>query len=204
MFLDRGKSGRFTRESGNRRRVVSAFCAAALLLVSHPHAQAQSLEAEEYRAKARALANIPNFIEWEGSELPPAGEPFLICVYGNYPFSLSLAEMVRSLEVQGRRVNVRSVHQEKDAQVCQMLFVLQMEHKRYGTVLQALESRSVLTVGEDAAFLNAGGMVSLAVEGGVIHFKINLAAAKRAHLKIHSQLLAMARRTASVHASTKD
>jgi hypothetical protein len=50
----------------------------------------------------------------------------------------------------------------------------------------------VLTVGETDAFLERGGVIAFAMEGGKLRFSINAAAADRAGLKLSSQLLKLA------------
>jgi hypothetical protein len=49
-------------------------------------------------------------------------------------------------------------------------------------------------VGETPEFLGAGGVVSFSKQRGKLEFDVNLDAAQRAHLKISSRMLALARR----------
>jgi HPt (histidine-containing phosphotransfer) domain-containing protein len=51
----------------------------------------------------------------------------------------------------------------------------------------------VLTIGETPEYLDAGGIVSLSMREEAIQFDVNLVAANKAHLKISSRLLALAR-----------
>jgi hypothetical protein len=50
----------------------------------------------------------------------------------------------------------------------------------------------VLTVSDDAQFLEAGGMIQLREVRGRIRFEINLAGAEKAGLRMSSQLLQLA------------
>jgi hypothetical protein len=75
-----------------------------------------------------------------------------------------------------------------------MLFVSHSEQKRYGQVLQAVRGKMMFTVGETPEFIDAGGMVSLSVQGESIQFDVNLGEANKAHLKISSHMLVLARR----------
>jgi hypothetical protein len=50
-----------------------------------------------------------------------------------------------------------------------------------------------LTVGETEGFAAMGGVINLTVEQSGIHFEINRLAADRAHLRISSQLLSLAK-----------
>ena len=165
----------------------------SLLLVSAP-LPAQNSSAREYRAKANYLANFPNFAEWPPESLPPANIPFLVCVFGEFTFGTSLAEITRGTTVQGRRIEIRWIRKSQELPACQILFVSRSEQKKYGQVLDAVRGRMVLTVGETPEFLEAGGIVSFAGQPGAIQFDVNLEAANKAHLRISSRLLALARR----------
>jgi len=50
-----------------------------------------------------------------------------------------------------------------------------------------------LTIGEDADFLHAGGMLNLQPAGAGVLFDISLDAVNEGHLKLSSQLLSLAR-----------
>jgi hypothetical protein len=167
--------------------------ALSLLLISLP-LQAQNPSSLEYRTKASFLSKFPDFIGWPENALPPGQAPFLLCVFGDFSFGTSLAEITRGTTAHERRVEIRWVHKEQELKSCQMLFVSRSEQKRYSHVLEAVRDQSVLTVGETAEFLNAGGIVSFSMEGETLKFDINLDEANRVHLRFSSRLLALARR----------
>jgi len=52
----------------------------------------------------------------------------------------------------------------------------------------------VLTVGETVDFLEVGGIINFIVEEKKIRFEINVAAARKAGLKVRSKLLRLAKR----------
>lgn len=156
--------------------------------------RAQGTGSVEYRAKANFLANSPSFIDWP-ADGPPFGQAsFLVCVFGDFSFGTSLAEMTRGTTIHERRIEIRWVRKEQELRSCQILFVSQSEHKRYDRILYTLRGLNVLTVGESPEFLEAGGIVSLSMQQGILQFDVNLEAANRAHLKISSRMLTLARR----------
>jgi hypothetical protein len=126
--------------------------------------------------------------------LPPGPAPFLLCVYGDFTFGTSLAETTRGANVHARRVEIRWVRREQDLHSCQILFLSRSEQKRYGRILEALRGPAVLTVGETAEFLEAGGIMSFAMQQETLQFDMNLEGANKVHLRISSQLLALAHR----------
>jgi hypothetical protein len=172
--------------------LLSVVIAFSLLSISP--LQAQDSSAIEYRAKANYLANFPSFVEWSPEALPPVTAPFLVCVFGEFTFGTSLAEITRGTAVQGRRIEIRWVRKLQELSACQILFVSRSERKRYNQSLDAVRGRMVLTVGETPEFLDAGGIVSFSSQSGAIQFDVNLEAANKARLKISSRLLALARR----------
>jgi hypothetical protein len=155
---------------------------------------AQTPVAAEYRAKANYLANFASFVEWPAEALPPGNTPFLVCVFGEFSFGTSLAELTRGTTVHGRRLEIRWVHKIQELSACQVLFVSRSVRKSYDQVLEAARGKMVLTVGETPEFLDAGGILTFAGKQGAIQFDVNLAGANKAHLRISSQLLALARR----------
>jgi len=168
----------------------------SLVLASLP-LQAQDSAALEYRAKANYLAKFPSFVEWPVSALPSVDSPFLLCVYGEYPFGISLAEFTRGATIQKRRIETRWIHKEQELHVCQILFVSRSEQKRYRQVLEAVSGQMVLTVGETPGFLDAGGILCFSMQQGTLQFEVDLDEANKAHLKISSRLLALARHVVS-------
>src|SRR6185437_1818879 len=102
-----------------------------------------------------------------------------------------LEEIVHGETIQGRQiVIVHSSHVEKLAG-CQMLFVCKSEAGHLGEVFQKLDSKPVLTVSEDAAFIRHGGIINFYREGSKIRFEINPDAADKNGLKLSSQLLSV-------------
>jgi hypothetical protein len=176
-----------------RRPVVCVAVSLVLALASLP-LNGQTHVAVEYRSKARYLSNFPSFVEWPAEAWSSEKEPFLICVFGDYPFGTSLAEETRGRTVHERRIEVQWMHTTEQLHACQMLFVSRSEPKRYSQVLQALRGRMMLTVGETPEFLDAEGMVSFSTEDESVRFDVNLGEANKAHLKISSHMLALARR----------
>jgi hypothetical protein len=159
-----------------------------------PTLQAEDAATIEYRAKANYLAKFPNFVEWPENALPRGDAPFLLCVFGEYHFGISLAEITRGATIHGRRLEARWIPKEEDLHSCQILFVSRSEQRRYRHVLQAVSGQMVLTVGETPEFLESGGMMCFAMEQGTLQFEVNLDEANNAGLKISSRLLALARR----------
>jgi hypothetical protein len=79
-------------------------------------------------------------------------------------------------------------------QACQIVFLGRAQIKRIPTLVSTLHQAPVLTVGETAGFLDAGGMIDFLLEDNKVRFEVNLEAAELADLKIGSRLLVLAER----------
>jgi hypothetical protein len=194
VFGFKSKNG---RSSIAPRKPIGAVLVVVVLLflpLTASPLRAQDSAAVEYRTKTVFLSNFPSFVDWPANTLPTGQAPFLVCVYGTYSFGLSLAEVARTVTAHERQIEIRWIRKEQELRSCQILFVSQSEQKKYRRSLDAVRDLSVLTVGETPEFLGAGGVVSFPTQRGKIEFDVNLDAAQRAHLKISSRLLALARR----------
>ena len=179
---------------GLRLRAILRLVAALSLLLTSLPLSAQNSTAPEYLAKANYLANFPSFVDWPPEVLPSGNASLLICVFGEFSFGTSLAEMTRGTTVHDRRLEIRWIHKPQELSSCHILFVSRSQQKRYNQALDVVRGRMVLTVGETPEFLAAGGIMSFCSQLGAIQFDVNLEAANKAHLKISSRLLALARR----------
>ncbi len=175
---------------------------AAVLLVT-PATSAQDTGGAEYRAKANFLAAFPNFIEWPANAFPSEAAPLLICVYGQFSFGTSLAEMTRGGSVRGHSFEVKWARKEQELRTCQILFVSRSEGNGYKRIFKAIQGASVLTVGETPDFLASGGAIYFSFEQEKLQFEVNIVAANDAHLRISSNMLALARHVISKIEATK-
>jgi hypothetical protein len=170
-----------------------AILAPALLLVFLAGVADGRPTSEADRAEAKYLKKILSFVEWSSAPGNP-GESFRVCVAPDYRLTFPISEELRDLKVNGRTVAVRMVGKQDSLKNCQLLFIGSPEPKMRAKFLDSVKGTQILTVGDDAGFLEAGGILEFAVVGNTIQFAVNLPAAKRAGLKIDSRLLALAQR----------
>lgn len=171
----------------------SALAAAlALSLGLQPAARAELSGRDlEYQVKAALLLNFAKFVDWP----PPSTPYFIVGVLGGDPFNFSLDQVMREKAVNGRPIMIRRVTQTEDATFCDLLFVSASERKRVAQVLAAVAHRPVLTVSDLSGFTAGGGIIQFYEEDGRIRFEVNLEAAQHAGLRIHAQLLRLAKIT---------
>jgi hypothetical protein len=158
----------------------------AVCVTTEPRAQVPS----EDTLKAAFVSKFPQFVEWPPDAL--TGRATIeLCVAPPGPFGTNLRDMTAGSSVGGVPVAVRTVDDRSDVSGCHLLFV----PARSGSsqrLLAAASMRPILTVGDDSQFLDDGGMVALKVVGGRVHFEIDANTARRAGLRISSQLLRLA------------
>ncbi|HXJ07780.1 MAG TPA: YfiR family protein [Candidatus Acidoferrum sp.] len=171
---------------------INAFILVAVLVLPLPSRCAQPTNANEYREKAAFLAAFPNFVEWPADAFPSAQAPVYICVFGDFSFGTSLAELTRGVLIHGRRVEIRWVRQEQALRTCHILFVSRSEGKRYAKIFKVIQGANVLTVGETSDFMASGGAIDFLIEEDRLQFEVNIRAANDAHLRISSNMLALA------------
>jgi hypothetical protein len=169
---------------------AAALCLVAMAAVCVPARTAQD-DPHQYEAKVLPMA--PGFVEWPAPAFKAANSPLQICLHGDFSFGTSLAELTRTSILNGHRMEVKWAREEQDLAACQILFVSGSAAKHYDKALDAVKNSITLTIGEDADFLHAGGMLNLQPAGAGVLFDINLDAVNEGHLKLSSQLLSLAR-----------
>ena len=169
---------------------LASAIVAVLLLASATAVSAQGV-APEYRLKAAFVAKFPEFTEWPKSVMDGRNSADL-CIAAPTPFGPSLLEAVAGDVLQGRSVRVREIRTIGDVEPCMSLFLPRDSLIDARVLLKAVAKFPLLTIGETADFLDAGGMIAFSTVAGRIRFAINLDAARQVGLRFSSQLLRLA------------
>jgi hypothetical protein len=185
--------------SGNRIALFALLIVAALLLpLNHYQCRAQS--ATEYQVKAAYLFNFLKFVEWpEDPPVDPQAK-WVIGIVGESPVGAALAHLAEGKNVLGRELLIRKLQATDNLRGCNILFISESEKKALPAILTSLRGSSVMTVADMDKFVQSGGMVQLDMEDARVRVTIDVGATDRAHLKVSSKLLALAR---SVTATVK-
>jgi hypothetical protein len=177
-------------------------CAVALLAWGWGALPSLSLHAQEapteYQVKAAYLFNFLKFVEWPGDPLVDTNGRWVIGVVGDNPFGDNLTQIVSGKTVQGHELLVRRFQPGEDLHACHVLFISASEKKRLPSMLAALSSSSVLTVGDMDHFIESGGMIQFVMEEKRVRFAIDVGASSQARLKVSSKLLSLARTVTGV------
>lgn len=174
------------------RSLASAPFLAVPCLMALVLSFARAEESVEYKVKASFLYKFLQFVEWPETAFKDKDASVLIGVLGDDPFGELLEQVVRDRKVGSRSVIVRRYKDAKVAREAHVLFV-GLKGDQLSSALKVLAEAHTLTVGESGAFIDSGGIVRFAVRDEKIAFDINPDAAKKADLKIASQLLRLAK-----------
>ncbi|MGK5090301.1 YfiR family protein [Bdellovibrionota bacterium FG-2] len=151
--------------------------------------------------KSAFLLNFGRFVEWPTQVIQKSPDRFTICLIGKDTLRHNLEAIVRDQKVKGRTLEVVTLAPDTAATACQIAYLNlggkggnngNANDKQTLEVLSHLKASPTLTVGDNPNFLAAGGIIQLQIDGGHIHLKINLKAAKDSGLIISSKLLAIA------------
>jgi hypothetical protein len=178
------------------RRILraSVFIIVGWLFINiFPEALWLNAESVEYPVKFAFLFNFAKFVEWPADSWNSPDAPLLICVVGHDPFSPDLEGELRTRKAWGHPVQVLKPTPAETLSACHMVFIPATEKDQAGRIVRSLTGSSALTVGESDGFAAMGGVMNLTVEKSEVHFEVNRLAADRAHLKISSKLLSLAR-----------
>jgi hypothetical protein len=152
---------------------------------------AQPSNDSDARIKAAFVSKFPQYVEWPAAAL--AGRQSLaLCLAPPDPFGTDLDELVTGEFLNGRPIVVRRIINDDDVDRCHVLVVSSRTGGLREPFMRRAKSVPVLTVGDDAAFLDQGGMIRLRVVGGRVRFDVNVDAMRAVGLKVSSQLLQLA------------
>jgi hypothetical protein len=167
--------------------IVLLYCAASC------HAQMGfTVTPSEYQVKAKFLVNFARFVQWPNESFTDEQAPIIIGIYGNDPFGIDIDKTVEGKHIEGRELVIRRIQDIRALECCHILFVGSCEKRRTAHILNMLNEKRILTVGETDGFIQAGGIINFIIQTNKVRFEINPAAADRSGLWISSQLLKLA------------
>lgn len=148
----------------------------------------------EYNVKAAFVFNFAQYVEWPAESFPTGDSAMVFCTYGSDPFEGSLVTIIERGAGDDRPASFRIVYSPATARACHLLFVPRDRAAETNTLAHSLRGSHTLLIGEDADFLESGGVIRLFIEERKVRFGINMDAAREQGLRVSSQLLKLARR----------
>ena len=186
-----------TRSPVWRSYLVWAIAAACLTTMPRP-VHGQDAFADDL--KAAFLLSFAKFVEWPPDAFPTASAPLTFGVVGDDFVGHTLYGLVHGKTIKGRPLQVYRLKNGDDLTRIHMLFIGESDGSRTADVMKRLSGWTVLTVSDLKGFCELGGMIRLFVEDNDVRFEVNLDAAERAHLKVSSRVLTLAK---TVHGKSR-
>lgn len=152
----------------------------------------QEIEAPEYKVKAAFLYNFTKLVEWPTNTFATDRSPLIIGVLGRDPFGKELDTITAGRAVNGHALQPIRFSAVEQITNCQVLFIAESERRKLDSILDALQGKPVLTVGDLKGF-ESRGMISLVKSNDNINLRINLEAAEAAGLRLSSRLIRLDR-----------
>lgn len=159
-----------------------------LALASPAHAEVAS----EAAIKTAYLYNFAKFTEWPSAAFINSTAPLNLCIIGRS----ELGGQVSSLEgksAQGHDISIKRINSLNEGNECHILLVANIERRQLSDLTHSLSKTPILTVSDLEGFASMGGMLGLITVDERVQFEANPDAARKAGLKISSQLLSLAR-----------
>src|ERR1051325_2276148 len=171
--------------------VLAAAIAFALSLSAAVSTTAAGDGATASELKAAFLFNFAKFTEWPPDALR-AGQPLELCVADDAAGAAALERIVKGRTIDGRALVTAAVSLKRDLTSCHVLYVGGLDGDASTLLRDTLKTAPMLTVADSDMFVKRGGIAQLIYEHDRMRFVINVAAARRAHLTLSSQLLNLA------------
>jgi len=147
----------------------------------------------EYAIKAEFIERFTRFIDWPDEAFSGPDSPFVLCVIGDNPFDEFLGRLARDRKIKDRKVRVVQPTKLSELDSCHLLFIAASESGRLHAILARTQGEPILTIGDTPGFGQAGVVINFFLEQDVVHFEINLDAARRTGLTFSTKLLKLAR-----------
>lgn len=151
---------------------------------------AQAVQSFDHDIKVAFLHNMVKFVEWP--QPLRAEVPLRLCVLGAGPFG-DAATVLRGKAAGDTVWEVVPAGPRSNLRECGVLLISASEAGNLRTILESVKGGAVLTAGDSGGFAEQGVIVNFYLEENKVRFEINLDAARRAGVKIGSQLLKLAR-----------
>ena len=172
---------------GGRRALIAALFGLSFVLAPAP-VRAQAEDA----LKSQFILNFARFTTWPSAAFASPSAPLVVGFVGAPELADTFEKLATGKNINGRELKVKKFDSASSLDdSCHV--VVAPPGAQSKAVAARIKGKHVLLVGQDAGFLEAGGIINLIVDGGRISFEINLAPAHAASLELDQKLRALAK-----------
>lgn len=169
-----------------------AVFAAALVFVaalSSPAAQPPNVPSIVAAIEATYLYKFAAYVEWPKGTFSAPGEPLDLCIVGNPDFGALVARAAKGTTIDRHPIVVHDLAAPEPDVPCHIMYLAPAIRP---TALDAAHGTSILTVTAKPRASRHKGIINFIIQNDHVRFEIDDAAAQENHLKLSSQLLALA------------
>ena len=153
--------------------------------------QLAAQDVTEVTLKGAFLFNFARFTQWPADVLQ-GDSTVAACVVGDPAVGDAFSRTVKGKRISGHPIAVTAIAPDMSLPTCHVLYLSGLADARIADIVSRVRDVPILTVSDAEAFSKRGGIVEMFVDAGRMRFRINARSAKRARLKLSSQLLALA------------
>jgi hypothetical protein len=143
-------------------------------------------DTQEYALKAAFVYRFIEYVEWENKN---DSKTFEIAVLNESPITDMLIEIARDKKVKNKNMYVKEYYDLNDISFCNILFVSKNYNNPIESVIAKFSDKNVLIITEQIGYGVKGADINFLISENKLKFEVNLNAAKKARLKLSSQLL---------------
>lgn len=163
---------------------------AIISLLMTDTSSAENDSALEYHVKAGYLYNFLKFVYWPDTNDPEAA--YQVCLRGADPFRGALDE-IEFRKAGNRAIELHRIESHDAALVCDLIFLgVDAADELKDDFISSAQKNNILLVGDIPDFVLRGGIIGFVVEDNRVRVEINTANARRAGLRLSSNLLEVA------------
>ena len=153
----------------------------------------------EYNVKAAFLYSFGRYVIWPADAFADQSSPFVLGVCGEDPFGQVLDRIAEVKMIQGRRIVIQKMASVEVLKPCHILFVSRsIPPEQQVKIIQQLNSKPILLVGEVPGFTEQGGGINFFLQGGTVQFEINVDAIRQEGLMLDAKLMSLGKKASDM------
>ncbi|WPJ95591.1 YfiR family protein [Coraliomargarita algicola] len=170
------------------RTLQLQLCICALLAILPWGLHAQTVQEENL--KAGYLVNFLEFIEWDHTN--SKGHRIGVMNSASVVAKINAICTARKYKEHGKPITVTDFKQKEAIKQVDLLFIPRGMQALWPELVQLSEKEQIVLIGEEAGFLESGGLIQFVTTNNRLRFKINCKQAERLNIRMSSKLLSLA------------
>lgn len=171
------------------RRDAIALAAATILGIAHAMAAPSDVASLVAAIEATYLYKFAAYVDWPAGTFANATDPLGLCVVGDPTFADLVTRAAQGTKAGMHAIIVHGLTTAEPGAPCQIMYLAAAAAP---ALIGEVRGRPVLTVTGAPAASSSKGIINFAIENNHVRFEIDNQAALADHLKLSSQLLALA------------